>query len=86
MRSSSNPPDPQATSPAFDAAAAWVVAIGIGLVPLLWLPWFQSGFEVPRRVLVLAIVGQLTLLSRGGNDCLGYTVVATVSGTGEPRT
>ena len=39
---------------------------------------FTGIFFLPL-LLCLAVLGQLSLRSRGGNDCLGYTVVATTA-------
>lgn len=42
--------------------------------------WLQKllGLFLAPLIVPLAIVGQISLRSRGGNDCLGYTVVARV--------
>jgi Tfp pilus assembly protein PilF len=55
MRSSSSHPRPPGDSAGL-AAACWLLLLGIGLVPLLWLPGFHTGFEAPRRALVLAVL------------------------------
>jgi SAM-dependent methyltransferase len=46
--------------------------MALRLVGLPFLPLF----------LVLGIIGNLSLLGRGGDDCLGYTALATKSGQG----
>lgn len=38
------------------------------------------GFVLLPVLILLALIGQLSLGSRGGNDCLGYTIVGRISG------
>jgi SAM-dependent methyltransferase len=49
------------------------------------LSWGKKlvGLLLSPLLAVLALIGQMSLWSRGGNDCLGYTVVAAIPG--EPR-
>jgi SAM-dependent methyltransferase len=45
--------------------------------------WLErlAGLALSPVLVVLAVIGNLSLLGRGGEDCIGYTVVATKPGS-----
>jgi O-antigen ligase len=69
MRSSSSLPELREDS-ALSNAGTWLLLAAIALVPLFWLPWFQTGFAVPRRTLVLVVIGPLATLLISRNRAL----------------